>query len=363
MRVRRQRRGLRRSPPGEPPLPPAQRQQKEEEEDPRGAPHRPLLPRVLPEAMLPWKRHKAELSSPGPPSPPASPGPSSSSSSGGSGGGAGAALLLRRLFSSSRRRAGQRRRRSFRVSREAPCVPALYLGHAATLQAKGEGCTEAPVGRLWARSQGGRLGVRMRLSVGPQGLRLAPAREGEEEEEGGRLYLLHRVTHCAADARLPRLLSWVYRHEARHKAVLLRCHAALLPKAAQAQALALLLLQTSAAALADFRRLKRRSDARHQRQRLLLLRGGEQNPTLTPLAKATASALGYKPPAGRGRGAPRLGPIPEDPRGEEEEEEEEEEGDRGGTPTPTRDKRLGRLLRGLGALGLGNSSPAQPDTG
>uniref|UniRef100_UPI002541FF42 protein FAM43A-like n=1 Tax=Euleptes europaea TaxID=460621 RepID=UPI002541FF42 len=299
---------LRRAPPAEEPPPP------------------PPGPAAPPggEAMLPWKRHKFELLAAAdeepPPPAPAPPARAGKGGSGSGGRGWAAASALGRLLGG--------RRQSFRVSREAPTYTVLYLGNAPTLQAKGDGCTEAAVGRIWAKSEAGRRGAPMKLSVGPQGLRLAPpaaAPAAAAARPAGHLYLLHRVTYCAADPRLPRLLAWVYRHEGKHKAVLLRCHAALLARAAQARALALLLRQTADAALADFRRLKRRADARRQH----LQRAGPRAHAALPRAPLRRLLLrrpdaAYKPPAERGRAAPRLGPIREDARGEQLEEEEEE---------------------------------------
>ncbi|XP_042314563.1 protein FAM43A [Sceloporus undulatus] len=283
-------------------------------------------------AMLPWKRHKFAVSpggggGPSPGSPSSASVSSSVSSSAGSLSGVGRLLGWRR------------RRRSFPVSREAPVYSGLYLGNAGTLQAKGQGCTEGAVGKIWARSQAGRLGSRMRLWLAPQGLRLAPAQEPPAPQQQQQLYLLHRLTHCAADARLPRLLAWVYRHEGRHKAVVLRCHAVLLPKAAQARALALRLGQASADALQDFRRLKKRSDARRQHLLHLQRHLGPAGKGLLDAAEAEAPANRHtasRAPGQRSRSAPRLAAIAEDPLGEEEEEEE------------------GRLARGLRRMGLAN---------
>lgn len=314
--------------------------------------------------MLPWKRRKFALLAAEeerrPPVPSPVPSPAVAWPSGG-------ARSLGRLF--------RRKRGTFRVSGggggEARPFSALYLGHAATLQARGEGCTEAAVGRIWARSEGGRRGARMRLSVGPQGLRLAPA-DGSAEGPA-HLYLLHRLTFCVADPRLPRLFAWVYRHEARHKAELLRCHAVLLSRAEKARALALLLHQTSAAALAEFRRLKRRADARRQQ----LQQAGGALP-LVPLRRLLlhGPAAAYKPPVERGRGAPRLGPITEDALGEEREaradgeqpvrerdpqqEEDGDEEDEDALLLPPLSlgldggDGLGQLIDGLGQLAIGN---------
>ncbi|XP_015264760.1 PREDICTED: protein FAM43A, partial [Gekko japonicus] len=283
------------------------------------------------------------------------------------------------------------KRQKFRVSREAPTYTVLYLGNATTLQAKGEGCTDAAVGRIWAKSEAGRLGAKMKLTIGPQGLRLAPAATASSPASSaaarpGHLYLLHRVTYCVADARLPRLFAWVYRHEVKHKAVLLRCHAVLVSKAEKARAMALLLFQTSAAALAEFRRLKRRADARRQQLQQAGPAADAALPLLPPLRRRLlllhGPAASYKPPVERSRGAPKLGPITEDALGEELEEraarrhpprrpyhgraqdqddddsDEEEEDDELLAPLddgrPDGAPSLGALICGLGQLAIGN---------
>ncbi|XP_025030186.1 protein FAM43A, partial [Python bivittatus] len=264
------------------------------------------------------------------------------------------------------------KRKKFRVSSEAPTYTALYLGNATTLQAKGEGCTDVAVGKIWAKSEAGRHGTKMKLTTGPEGTRRAPAVAAEAACRPGHLYLLHRVTYCVADPRLPRLFAWIYRHEVKHKAVLLRCHAVLVSKAEKARAMALLLYQTSAAALAEFRRLKKRADARHQ-QLQQVGPGADGAIPLVPLRKLLLPGPGgcYKPPVERSRSAPKLGSITEDSLGpgcanggqdeardgEDEDEEDEllaplDEGDGDGAapagPSPA------ALTCGLGELAIGN---------
>ncbi|XP_061490539.1 protein FAM43A [Rhineura floridana] len=273
------------------------------------------------------------------------------------------------------------RRKKFRVSSEAPTYTGLYLGNATTLQAKGVGCTDAAVGKIWAKSEAGRHGTKMKLTIGPQGIRLAPS--DADATRPGHLYLLHRVTYCVADPRLPRLFAWIYRHEVRHKAVLLRCHAVLVSKAEKARAMALLLYQTSAAALAEFRRLKKRADARHQQLQQAGQGAGGAIP-LVPLRKLLLHGPGccYKPPVERSRSAPKLGSITEDALGEELEERaagrggcangEEEEDDYEEEEDDCEDEELlapladgegaegqaspslGQLISGLGELVIGN---------
>ncbi|XP_019328407.1 PREDICTED: protein FAM43A [Aptenodytes forsteri] len=207
------------------------------------------------------------------------------------------------------------KRRKFRVTSEDPTYTVLYLGNATTIQSKGEGCTDLAVCKIWSKSEGGRQGTKMKLTISAQGIRMAHA-EDKGLRRPGHLYLLHRVTYCVADPRLPRVFAWIYRHELKHKAVMLRCHAVLVSKPEKAKAMALLLYQTSATALAEFRRLKKRDDARHQQQQLV----GEQSIPLVPLRKLLNGQCCYKPPVERSRSAPKLGSITEDLLGEEQEE-------------------------------------------
>ncbi|XP_078522431.1 protein FAM43A [Lissotriton helveticus] len=267
------------------------------------------------------------------------------------------------------------RRKKIRITAEDPSYTVLYLGNATTLQSRGEGCTDAAVAKIWAKSGLGRQGSRMRLTVSAQGLRMVHA-EDRQPPRPGHLYLLHRVTYCVADPRLPRVFAWVYRHEMRHKAVMLRCHAVLVSRPEKARAMALLLYQTSAAALQEFKRLKRRDDARHQQQQLLLGGGGggagaeQSGVPLVPLRKLLLNGqCCYKPPVERSRSAPKLGCIAEDARGEEEERREEallarrehcedtllQPRGRGGPGQErARSPELAQLIHGLGALSIGN---------
>ncbi|XP_044541119.1 protein FAM43A [Gracilinanus agilis] len=216
------------------------------------------------------------------------------------------------------------KRRKVKITSEDPTYTVLYLGNATTIQARGDGCTDLAVGKIWAKSEAGKQGTKMKLTISAQGIRMVPADE-QAPRRPGHLYLLHRVTYCVADPRLPKVFAWVYRHELKHKAVMLRCHAVLVAKAEKAKAMALLLYQTSAAALAEFKRLKRRDDARHQQQQLV----GQQGIPLVPLRKLLLHGPGcYKPPVERSRSAPKLGPITEDLLGEQQEQREWELGQR-----------------------------------
>ncbi|CAI9542968.1 unnamed protein product [Staurois parvus] len=206
------------------------------------------------------------------------------------------------------------KRKKIKITGEDPTYTVLYLGNATTLQSKGDGCTDLAVCKIWSKSEMGKHGTKMKLTVSAQGIRMVHVED--KAKRPGHLYLLHRVTYCVADPRLPKIFAWIYRHEMKHKAVMLRCHAVLVSKPEKAKAMALLLYQTSANALAEFKRLKRREDARHQQQQLI----GEHNIPLVPLRKLLNGQCCYKPPVERSRSAPKLGSITEDQQGEEEEE-------------------------------------------
>ncbi|XP_074162132.1 protein FAM43B isoform X2 [Sminthopsis crassicaudata] len=221
------------------------------------------------------------------------------------------------------------RRQKVELNKEDPTYTVWYLGNAVTLHAKGDGCTDDAVGKIWARS-GPAGGTKMKLTLGPHGIRMQPCERGggSGARRPAHAYLLPRITYCAADRRHPRVFAWVYRHQARHKAVVLRCHAVLLARAHKARALARLLRQTALAAFTDFKRLQRQSDARHVRQQHLRAAAGAAAASVprAPLRRLLNAKCAYRPPAAeRGRGAPRLSSIQEEDEEEQEEEEEEEE--------------------------------------
>lgn len=136
---------------------------------------------------------------------------------------------------------------------------------------------------------------------------------------------------------------------------MLRCHAVLVSKPEKAKAMALLLYQTSATALAEFKRLKRRDDARHQQQQLI----GEQTIPLVPLRKLLNGQCHYKPPVERSRSAPKLGSITEDLIGEEEEEkamhfECEDILDTVSDCVANAKQELCQIINDLGSMSIGN---------
>ncbi|KAI8498926.1 Protein fam43a [Branchiostoma belcheri] len=142
---------------------------------------------------------------------------------------------LKRVLKSSLRR----KRRELDISQEDPTYSCVYLGNAATLHAKGEGSTDQAVKTIWTKSNKGKSGSRMKLSIGNQGITLTYA--DKDNTKGGQLYMLHRITYCVADKNVPRIFAWIYRHEVKLKAVMLRCHAVYVKKEETAKAMALLL--------------------------------------------------------------------------------------------------------------------------
>eukprot|EP00079_Xenopus_tropicalis_P015515 XP_004913383.1 PREDICTED: protein FAM43B [Xenopus tropicalis] len=204
-----------------------------------------------------------------------------------------------------------RKRRTVELTREEPSDKGRYLGSAVTLRARGEGCTAEAVGQIWERSGGGSRGPRVRLLVSSEGIRVTPGKG-----KPAHTYLLHRITHCGTDSAHPRLLSWVYRHQVRHKAVVLRCHTVLLSRQEKAAALALRLCQISRAAFCDFKRLKRQNDFRRGQQERL----GQCVVPLVPLRRVLNARCYYHPREVRGSGALGLSSILE----EEEDGEEEQ---------------------------------------
>ncbi|KAB1269205.1 Protein FAM43B [Camelus dromedarius] len=199
------------------------------------------------------------------------------------------------------------RRQKVELNKEDPTYTVWYLGNAVTLHAKGDGCTDDAVGKIWARCGPGG-GTKMKLTLGPHGIRMQPCERVGSGGSGGRrpahAYLLPRITYCAADGRHPRVFAWVYRHQARPQAV------------------------TALAAFSDFKRLQRQSDARHVRQQHLRAGGAAASVPRAPLRRLLNAKCAYRPPpAERGRGAPRLSSIQEEDEDQDEEAEEREEGD------------------------------------
>ncbi|XP_072888439.1 protein FAM43B [Hemitrygon akajei] len=232
----------------------------------------------------------------------------------------------------------KRRRRKVQLNRDNPSHSVRYLGNAVTLRARGEGCTDQVVSKIWARSDQGTAGARMQLTVGPHGIRLCPT--DPCGGHSGHLYLLRRITHCGADVQRPQVFAWVYRHQLKNKAVLLRCHAVRLSKATKARDVALFLLRTSSSALDDFKRLKRLEDARHRRQERL----GDPALPLAPLRRLLNSPCPYRAGSERWRNPAALCSIAEDAAGEQEDDEPD----------------VGGISRRIGSCTIADEAPTHP---
>lgn len=209
------------------------------------------------------------------------------------------------------------------LNKEDPTYSVCYLGNAITLQAKGEGCTQEPVEKIWAKSDFGCSSTRMRLTLGLHGIRMTPSEKGTNQLSHA--YQLHRITYCATNARHPKVFAWIYRHQAKNKAVVLRCHAVLVSREEKARTMARLLAEAAIMAFSDFKRLKRQSDARHAQQQLL----GDMAVPRQPLRKVLNGKNTYHPTACRS--TPQLTSILE-----EEEEDGKEASPNGGLPGSTR---------------------------
>ncbi|XP_028308107.1 protein FAM43B [Gouania willdenowi] len=209
------------------------------------------------------------------------------------------------------------KRQKVELNKEEPVYNVRYLGSVVTITAKGDGCTQEAVAKIWTRSNYGDQSVKMRLTVGPQGIRMGGDKSGKKKPI--HLYSLNRITYCAADPCRPKILAWIYRHQVKNMAVVLRCHAVLVSKAEKAQAIAHSLYENTTSAFSQFKRLKRQSDFRHCQQQLL----GEDAVPLMPLRRLLNGQCHYRPPADNPGSTTRLSSITE-------EEEDEENEDRGG---------------------------------
>ncbi|KAM6925333.1 protein FAM43B [Xenentodon cancila] len=208
------------------------------------------------------------------------------------------------------------KRQKVELNKEEPVYNVRYLGSVVTITAKGDSCTQEAAAKIWARSNYGEQSVKMSLTVGSQGIRMSADKSGEKKPI--HLYSLNRITYCAADPYRPKILTWIYRHQVKNMAVVLRCHAVLVSKSEKAQAIARSLYQNATSAFNEFKRLKRQSDFRHCQQQLL----GEEVVPLMPLRRLLNGQCHYRPPAENPGSAARLCSITE----EEEEEEGEKEG-------------------------------------
>ncbi|XP_014441997.1 protein FAM43B [Tupaia chinensis] len=74
------------------------------------------------------------------------------------------------------------RRQKVELNKEDPTYTVWYLGNAVTLHAKGDGCTDDAVGKIWARCGPGG-GTKMKLTLGRGAPRLSSIQEEDEEDE------------------------------------------------------------------------------------------------------------------------------------------------------------------------------------
>lgn len=241
----------------------------------------------------------------------------------------------------------QSKRQKVELNKEEPTYNVRYLGSVVTVLAKGEGCTHDAVAKIWASSNYGEQSAKMKLSVGPYGVHMGARRKPVH------LYTLNRITYCTTDPHQPKIFAWVYRHQVRHKAVVLRCHAVLLAKAEKARAIALSLYQNSVSAFSEFKRLKRQSDFRHRKQELL----GEDIMPMMPLRKLLNGQCRYRPPFDRPGNSSCLFSITEEEEEEVEDQKRNKEEINTG-PEPTNvdleyaENELGYILDGLDGFSI-----------
>ncbi|XP_072223208.1 protein FAM43B [Leuresthes tenuis] len=205
------------------------------------------------------------------------------------------------------------KRQKVELNKEEPVYNVRYLGSVVTITAKGDGCTQEAVAKIWARSNYGEQSVKMRLMVGSQGIRMSADKSGKKKPI--HLYSLNRITYCTADPCRPKILAWIYRHQVKNMAVVLRCHAVLVSKTEKAQTIAHSLYQNATSAFSEFKRLKRQSDFRHCQQQML----GEEAVPLMPLRRLLNGQCHYRLPAENPGSAARLCSITEEEEAEEEE--------------------------------------------
>ncbi|GLD49998.1 protein FAM43A [Lates japonicus] len=142
-----------------------------------------------------------------------------------------------------------------------PTYTAFHLGNATTIQSKGDGCTDVAAARSGARSEMGKNGTKMRLTISAQGIRM-----------------VHRTIR-------PRLTLLLVSGRRRQRPWRCSCTRLL------------------ATAPAEFKRLKG-GDARHRQQQLI----GEQTIPLVP-QKPLNGQLPQNFGGARSRSAPKLGSI------------------------------------------------------
>ncbi|TRY71336.1 hypothetical protein DNTS_016576 [Danionella cerebrum] len=227
------------------------------------------------------------------------------------------------------------KRQKVELNKEEPTYTVRYLGSVVTIVAKGEDCTQEAVAKIWTRCNYGEQSAKMKLTVGSHGIRISADKSGKKKPVY--LYSLNRITYCTTDPFRTKIFAWIYRHQVKNKAVVLRCHAVLLAKAEKARALALSLYQNATSAFTEFKRLKRQSDSRHCQQQLL----GEDIVPLVPLRRLLNGQCHYQPPAEKPGSVVRLSSITE---------EEEDADDSGESPDTVSSSACGHLEQDLGKI-------------
>lgn len=245
------------------------------------------------------------------------------------------------------------KRQKVELNKEEPVYNVRYLGSVVTITAKGDGCTQEAVAKIWARSNYGDQSVKMWLTVGPQGIRMTADKSGKKKPV--HLYSLNRITCCTADPCRPKILAWIYRHQVKNMAVVLRCHAVLVSKSEKAQTIAHSLYQNATSAFSEFKRLKRQSDFRHCQQQLL----GEEAVPLMPLRRLLNGQCHYRPPADNYGSAVRLSSITEEEEDDDDDDDEDNTDEKRAQEEPQEDDSEGRKDKRQTQVLTTNTDPTQ----
>ncbi|XP_077368183.1 protein FAM43B [Festucalex cinctus] len=223
------------------------------------------------------------------------------------------------------------KRQKVELNREEPVYNVRYLGSVVTITAKGDGCTQDAVAKIWAKSGYGEQSVKMSLTVGPQGIRMSAGKKSPVH-----LYSLSRITYCTADPCRPKILAWIYRHQIKNMAVVLRCHAVSVSKPEKAQAVAQSLYRHATSAFSEFKRLKRQSDFRHCQRQLL----GDEAVPLMPLRRLLNGQCHYRSAADTPGSATRLRSITEEEEEDDDSDDSDGEKARGPEKEPERKQKV-----------------------
>ncbi|XP_033103993.1 protein FAM43A-like [Anneissia japonica] len=201
----------------------------------------------------------------------------------------------------------KRTKQKFTVTPEDPIYNIRYLGNVRTLVAKGEGCTESAVRKLWKKTNQGKKSAKIKLTISAKGLKL----EGlnRDRQSMAQLYQIHRISHRCVDQNFTRVFCWVYRHERKHKQVELRVHAAICSKQEKAEEVFSILQQICNSSFADYKKEKRdRERITEQTNSIVSL---EHLPSV-PLRRRLNTRSNFLPPLETSRNAPKLGLLCEE---------------------------------------------------